>query len=128
MKIWTNGCFDVLHVGHIALFKYARSLGDELIVGIDSDEKVKKDKGKNRPLNTLYDRMEVLNALVYVDKVIPFDTTVELERTVKWLKPHVMVIGSDWKGKDIIGSKYTEKVIFFDRIGDYSTTKILGIK
>ena len=128
MKIWTNGCFDVLHVGHIALFKYARSLGDELIVGIDSDEKVKKDKGKNRPLNTLYDRMEVLNALVYVDKVIPFDTTVELERTVKWLKPHVMVIGSDWKGKDIIGSKYTEKVIFFDRIGDYSTTKILEIK
>ena len=67
MKIWTNGCFDILHIGHIALFKYARSLGDELIVGIDSDEKVKRDKGKNRPFNCLYDRMEILNALVYAN-------------------------------------------------------------
>ena len=128
MKIWTNGCFDILHRGHVELFKYARSLGDELIVGIDSDEKVKKDKGKSRPVNTLHDRIELLNAIVYVDKVIPFDTTNELERILKWLKPHVMVIGSDWKGKDVIGSKHTEKVIFFDRIGNYSTTKILENK
>ena len=125
MKIWTNGCFDILHRGHIELFKYARSLGEELIVGIDSDEKVKKDKGNERPFNTLHDRIEMLNALVYVDKVIPFDTTNELERIVKWLKPHVMVIGSDWKGKEVIGQKYTEKVVFFDRIGDYSTTSII---
>ena len=128
MKIWTNGCFDILHRGHIELFKYARSLGDELIIGIDSDEKVKKDKGNGRPFNTLHDRIEMLNAIVYVDKVIPFDTTNELERLVKWLKPHVMVIGSDWKGKEVIGQKYTEKVIFFDRIGSYSTTKILETK
>jgi D-beta-D-heptose 7-phosphate kinase/D-beta-D-heptose 1-phosphate adenosyltransferase len=128
MKVWTNGCFDILHRGHIELFKYARSLGDELIVGIDSDEKVKNDKGNNRPFNSLHDRIEMLNAIVYVDKVIPFDTTNELERLVKWLKPHVMVIGSDWKGKEVIGQKYTEKVVFFDRIGSYSTTKILETK
>jgi D-beta-D-heptose 7-phosphate kinase/D-beta-D-heptose 1-phosphate adenosyltransferase len=128
MKIWTNGCFDILHRGHVELFKYARSLGDELIVGIDSDEKVKNDKGNNRPFNSLHDRIEMLNAIVYVDKVIPFDTTNELERLVKWLKPHVMVIGSDWKGKEVIGQKYTEKVVFFDRIGNYSTTKILENK
>ena len=128
MKVWTNGCFDILHRGHVELFKYARSLGDELIVGIDSDEKVKKDKGKSRPVNTLHDRIELLNAIVYVDKVIPFDTTNELERILKWLKPHVMVIGSDWKGKDVIGSKHTEKVIFFDRICNYSPTKILENK
>jgi D-beta-D-heptose 7-phosphate kinase/D-beta-D-heptose 1-phosphate adenosyltransferase len=99
-----------------------------LIVGIDSDEKVKNDKGNNRPFNSLHDRIEMLNAIVYVDKVIPFDTTNELERLVKWLKPHVMVIGSDWKGKEVIGQKYTEKVVFFDRIGNYSTTKILENK
>ena len=128
MRIWTNGCFDILHRGHIELFKYARSLGDELIVGIDSDEKVKKDKGESRPFNTLHDRIALLSAIVYVDKVIPFDTTNELERMVKWLKPHIMVIGSDWKGKEVIGQKYTEKVVFFDRIGDYSTTKILEDK
>jgi len=128
MKVWTNGCFDILHRGHIELFKYARSLGDELIVGIDSDEKVKKDKGESRPFNTLHDRIALLSAIVYVDKVIPFDTTNELERMVKWLKPHIMVIGSDWKGKEVIGQKYTEKVVFFDRIGDYSTTKILEDK
>ena len=87
MKIWTNGCFDVLHRGHIELFRFASSLGDELIVGIDSDEKVKKDKGKNRPINDLHDRMFVLQSIKYIDKVIPFDTTNELERTVKWLKP-----------------------------------------
>ena len=61
MKVWTNGCFDVLHRGHIELFRYARSLGDELIVGIDTDEKVKQDKGKNRPVNNLHDRMFMFN-------------------------------------------------------------------
>ena len=59
MKVWTNGCFDVLHRGHIELFKYAKSLGKELIVGVDTDEKVKKDKGKNRPINCLNDRIEI---------------------------------------------------------------------
>ncbi len=128
MSIRTDGCIDVLHRGHIELSKYARSLGDELIVGVDTDSKVKKDKGVDRPFNTLADRMAVLNSLIYVDKVIPFDTTDELKDTIKWLKPHIMVIGSDWKGKDVIGRRYAEKVIFFDRISGYSTTMILENK
>ena len=66
MKIWTNGCFDILHRGHIELFRYAKSLGDELIVGIDTDKKVKKDKGKGRPINSLNDRIMMLNSLIYV--------------------------------------------------------------
>ena len=78
MKVWTNGCFDILHRGHIELFKYAKSLGDELVVGIDSDEKVKKDKGKNRPIINLQDRIFMLQSIKYIDKVIPFDTTKEL--------------------------------------------------
>ena len=128
MKVWTNGCFDILHRGHIELFRYAKSLGDELIVGIDTDKKVKKDKGKGRPINSLNDRIMMLNSLIYVDKVIPFDSTSELEKTIKWIHPSIMVIGADWKGKDVIGKKHADKLIFFDRVDDYSTTKILEKK
>ena len=128
MKIWTNGCFDILHRGHIELFRYAKSLGDELIVGIDTDKKVKKDKGKGRPINSLNDRIMMLNSLIYVDKVIPFDSTSELEKTIKRIHPSIMVIGADWKGKDVIGKKHADKLIFFDRVDDYSTTKILEKK
>jgi len=128
MKVWTNGCFDVLHRGHIEMFKYAKSLGDELVVGIDTDEKVKKDKGKNRPINNLQDRMYMLQSIKYIDRVIPFDSTKDLENTIKWYKPDIMVIGSDWKGKKVIGEMFADKLIFFDRVGDYSTTKILEFK
>ena len=124
--IWTNGCFDVLHRGHIELFKYAKSLGDKLIVGIDSDEKVKKDKGKFRPINTMRDRKFILESIKYIDKVITFNSTQGLEDTIETILPNIMVIGSDWKGKTVIGQQYTDELIFFDRIGDYSTTNILN--
>ena len=124
MKVWTNGCFDILHRGHIELFRYAKSLGDELIVGIDTDKKVKKDKGKGRPINSLNDRMMMLNSLVYIDKVIPFDSTEDLDGTIKWYKPDIMVIGADWKDKKVIGDFWTKKLVFFDRVGDYSTTNL----
>ena len=131
MKVWTNGCFDVLHRGHLELFKFCKQIAGrdgEFIVGIDTDEKVKKDKGKDRPINCLNDRITMLNSIVYINKVIPFDSTDELESTIKWIKPHIMVIGSDWKDGKVIGKKWAEKLIFFDRIGDYSTTKIIGKK
>ena len=98
--VWTNGCFDILHRGHIEMFKYAKSLGDVLFVGIDSDEKVQKDKGSNRP--------------IFCE-----------EDLIKYIKPDVMVIGSDWRGKEVVGSQYTNKLVFFDRIKEYSTTNIL---
>ena len=69
MKIWTNGCFDILHRGHIEMFRYAKSLGDELVVGVDSDEKVKLDKGEDRPINNLQDRILMLQSIKYIDKV-----------------------------------------------------------
>ena len=124
--IWTNGCFDVLHRGHIELFKYAKSLGDKLIVGIDSDEKVKKDKGIFRPINTMRDRKFILESIKYIDKVITFNSTQGLEDAIETILPNIMVIGSDWKGKTVIGQQYTDELIFFDRIGDYSTTNILN--
>ena len=125
MKIWTNGCFDVLHRGHIELFKYAKSLGDELCVGIDTDEKVKLDKGDTRPINNLQDRIVMLQSIKYIDKVIPFDSTEDLRKTIRWYQPDLMVIGSDWKGKDVIGREFSDKLVFFDRVGDYSTSQIL---
>ena len=124
--IWTNGCFDVLHRGHIELFKYAKSLGTKLYVGIDSDEKVKVDKGKSRPINNVQDRKFLLESIKYIDKVIIFSTTKDLENLIKSIQPNIMVIGSDWKGKTVIGKQYTKQLMFFDRIGDYSTTNILN--
>ena len=128
MKIWTSGCFDILHKGHIELFRYAKSLGDELVVGIDSDEKIKKDKGKKRPINDLQYRMTMLQSIKYIDKVIPFDNTKELRDTVKWYRPNIIVMGSDWKNREVIGEDYAEKLIFFEKVGGYSTTKMIRKK
>ena len=126
--IWTNGCFDVLHRGHIELFKYAKSLGTKLYVGIDSDEKVKLDKGEDRPFNKLSDRIKVLKAIKYIDEVISFDSTEGLESLVENHKPHVLIVGSDWYGKKVVGEQYAQHVRFFDRIDGYSTTNILEWK
>ena len=125
MRVWTNGCFDILHRGHIELFSYAKSLGGELIVGVDTDKKVKLDKGGDRPVNNLQDRMIVLQSIKYIDKVISFDSTEELRKTIRWYKPDIMVIGSDWRDKDVIGQEFTDKLIFFGRVGKYSTTSVL---
>ena len=124
--IWTNGCFDVLHRGHIELFKYAKSLGTKLIVGIDSDEKVKKEKGKNRPINTVFDRKFTLESIKYIDKVYIFNSKEGLEDRIEDVLPDIMVIGSDWKGKTVVGEQYAKKLVFFNRIKNYSTTNILN--
>ena len=126
--VWTNGCFDILHMGHIELFKFAKQQGTKLCVGIDSDEKVKLDKGKDRPFNTLLDRINFLLAIRYVDLVIPFNSTEELETTIKKISPDVMVIGGDWKGKVVVGEQYAKELKFFNRIPGYSTTNILEWK
>ena len=125
VTVWTNGCFDVLHRGHLEMLKYAKSLGDYLIVGIDSDAKVKKDKGEQRPHNCVEDRKFTLQCISYVDTVVVFDSTETLSQTIKAINPAIMVIGSDWKGKTVIGEEYCKEVKFFDRIDGYSTTNIL---
>ena len=125
MKIWVNGCFDILHRGHFELFNYAKSLGNYLVVGIDSDEKVSQDKGPDRPYNKLEDRVYALESLKAIDKVMVFDNKEHLEWLVEITKPDILVVGSDWKGKEIVGGQYAKEIVYFDRIGDYSTTDIL---
>ena len=125
-KIWVNGCFDVLHVGHIKLLEYAKGLGGYLVVGVDSDQKVSESKGKNRPFNTLEDRKSVLQSIRYVDKVVTYNSEQELEDHIKNIEPDVLVIGSDWKGKRVVGSSFAKELRFFERIGNYSTTNILN--
>jgi D-beta-D-heptose 7-phosphate kinase/D-beta-D-heptose 1-phosphate adenosyltransferase len=120
---FVNGCFDVLHPGHIELLKFARSLGDYLIVAIDSDEKVAQMKGPERPIFSQYDRALMLKSIRYVDVVHVFDTRQELEELLYSISPDIMVVGSDWKGKEVVGSQYAKSVRFFDRLGDYSTTQ-----
>ena len=126
--IWTNGCFDVLHRGHIELFKYAKSLGDYLVVGIDDDSRIKKSKGDTRPINCLEDRLEMLRSIKYIDKVVDFNSDSELSGQVLLSKAETMVVGSDYRDKKVIGSEHVNEVIFFNRIGNYSTTNILGGK
>tara|TARA_R110002110_G_scaffold25679_12_gene95076 strand:- start:165 stop:557 length:393 start_codon:yes stop_codon:yes gene_type:complete len=123
--VWTNGCFDVLHRGHIQLFEYARHMGDKLIVGIDSDVKVANDKGPNRPINTQEDRKYLLESIRHIDEVKVFNSSAELEGFIKQINPDIMVIGSDWKEKRVVGAEFAKKVLFFDRIANYSTTNIL---
>ena len=126
MKIvWTNGCFDVLHRGHIELFKYAKSLGDYLVVGIDTDERVRVAKGNTRPFNNIEDRIAMLQSIKYIDEVAWFDTNDELDSQVLLSRAEIMVVGSDYKDKEVIGSRHVQEVKFFDRIGGHSTTKIL---
>ena len=125
ITVFTNGCYDILHRGHIELFKYCKSLGDILVVGIDTDEKVKLDKGPTRPFNTLEDRIFLLESIKYIDKVLVFNSKQELIELVKQVDPNILVKGSDWKGKEIVGSEYAKEVKYFERIANYSTTKIL---
>ena len=125
-KVWVNGTFDVLHRGHIELFKFAKSQGDHLTVGIDSDRRIKENKGENRPINTQSDRKYFLEAIKYIDKVAIFDSELELLNKVAVYHPDCMVVGSDWLGKEVIGAEYARELIYFKRVGNYSSSNILS--
>ena len=107
------------------MFKYAKSLGDVLVVGVDDDNRIKLFKGAMRPVNCLEDRIEMLRSIKYIDNVVSFDSDDELDAQVLSSGAEIMVVGSDYRNKKVIGSRHVREVKFFDRLGDYSTTSIL---
>ncbi len=125
MKVWVNGTFDVLHIGHLKLLEFASSFG-ELRVGIDTDKRVKELKGIDRPFNTTEDRKYFLQSLKYVNEVVVFDSREELINLVKEYQPDYMIIGDDYKDQIVYGSEYAKELVFFEKLPNYSTTKILN--
>ena len=119
-KVFVNGTFDILHVGHVALLDYAKSLGDQLVVGIDSDDRVRLLKGSNRPINSQLERGTLLAALKSVDEVFVFDTDDELRSLIQACD--IMVKGSDYRDKPIVGQEICKQIVFFERLNGYSTT------
>ncbi len=126
IRVWVNGTFDVLHIGHIRLLEFASKYG-KVGVGVDSDDRVKLLKGKNRPFNKLEDRIQFLKSIRFVESVVSFNSDLELREQIKSWGSDYIIIGSDYKDKKIIGSDLAE-IIYFDRLEDYSTTKILERK
>ena len=126
--VWCNGCFDLLHPGHIALFAAAKSLaGTEgrLIVGLDSDAKIARDKGPSRPINTFADRKTLLEAIKYIDLVLGFDTREELEELIQFYRPDILVDGGDWRDHEGVGREFAKETRFFNRVGKYSSSEII---
>ena len=122
--VWCNGTFDILHPGHIELFKVGKSLGDKLIVATDTDEKIRQDKGASKPINNLCDRISMLQAIKYIDEVFYFNDRKKLEGLIELYSPDILLLGDDWKGGDIVGIQYAKEVRFLPRL-NYSTTHII---
>ena len=122
--VFTNGCFDILHVGHVKYLQEAKSFGDVLIVGLNSDESVSRLKGPTRPVNVAEDRAYILAALEAVDFVVPFseDTPHEL---IKMIKPDVLVKGGDYEGKRVVGTEFAGELKLVDFVNGKSTTKTI---
>lgn len=125
MRIWVNGAFDILHIGHIKLLKHAAAMG-YLRVGIDTDDRIKELKGPTRPFNCFKDRKEMLESLRFVDEVVGFGSEQELIDQIKLYQPDVMIVGSDYRDKRVIGAEHSKNVRYFERIAEISTTTILS--
>lgn len=126
--VFTNGCFDILHVGHVDYLAKARRMGDVLVVGLNSDSSVKKIKGPGRPINRERDRATVLSALSAVDYISIFSEPTP-EKLIKTVKPDVLVKGGDWDIKDIVGGDFVRacggKVRNIPFVKGYSTTSLI---
>jgi len=122
--VFTNGCFDILHPGHVVLLERSKNLGDILVVGLNSDGSVRRLKGRPRPVLPERARAEILAALECVDYVVVFreDTPLRLIQTVR---PDILVKGADYKAKQIIGREYVRKVVRIPLEPGYSTSSII---
>jgi rfaE bifunctional protein nucleotidyltransferase chain/domain len=124
MIVFTNGCFDILHRGHIEYLKESKKLGTFLIVGINSDDSVRRLKGVTRPINNQWDRKAILEELRCVDEVIIFDEDTPYE-LIKKIAPDIITKGGDYKVEEVVGHDLAHTVIIPFREG-YSTTQLIG--
>lgn len=126
--VFTNGCFDLLHIGHVRYLKEARSLGEFLVVGINSDSSVKQLKGPSRPIQTELDRAEILASLASVDATIIFNESTP-ELLIQSIKPDILVKGGDWTVDQIVGGAFVQsyggKVLSLQFIEGKSTTRLV---
>ena len=125
MKIIVNGTFDILHRGHIELLEHAKSLGEFLLVCIDTDERVKELKGLDRPINNQNDRAFMLQGLKCVDAVWTFNSEKDLEQICEMYQADIMVKGKDYEGKRIVGVEHCKEIKFVELVDGYSTTNII---
>lgn len=138
MNIWTNGCFDILHTGHLELLNYAKNFNSQselfpaplivrnkLFVGIDSDERVKILKGDKRPINDMYARAKMLQALKVVDSVVIFNSDDELRNFIKVFSIDYMIIGDQYKDKVVIGGECSKYGVIYYPTDERSTTNII---
>lgn len=127
--VFTNGCFDILHRGHVEYLAQAADLGDKLIVGLNTDASVKRLKGENRPVNDEKSRALLLSALQFVDVVVFFDEDTPYE-LIKQVQPDILVKGNDYKPEEIVGYDIVTakggKVLTIDLVEGFSTTKIIS--
>ncbi|MBF7043848.1 D-glycero-beta-D-manno-heptose 1-phosphate adenylyltransferase, partial [Campylobacter volucris] len=121
---FSNGCFDILHFGHIKYLEKAKRLGDILIIGLNSDVSVKRLKGENRPINSEFQRACMLASLYFVDYVVIFDEDTPL-KLIEFLKPDILVKGADYKDKEVVGSNLVKKVELIEFEEGFSTTNII---
>ena len=122
--VFTNGCFDILHRGHVEYLQKARELGDLLILGLNSDSSVKRLKGNSRPINNEIDRAIVLSALECITYISIFDEDTPLE-LIKIVKPDILVKGGDYKIENVVGREYSKETVLIDFVDGYSTTNII---
>lgn len=124
MKVFTNGCFDILHIGHIDYLRASKRAGDYLVVGLNSDASIKRLKGGTRPINNQYDRRAMLLELRCVDEVIIFDEDTPLE-LIKQVNPDIVTKGGDYKKEDVVSNG--KPVIILPLIAGYSTTRLCDL-
>ncbi|WP_300378039.1 D-glycero-beta-D-manno-heptose 1-phosphate adenylyltransferase [Brachyspira sp.] len=122
--VFTNGCFDILHRGHVEYLQKARELGDLLILGLNSDSSVKRLKGNDRPINNEEERAIVLSALECINYISIFDEDTPLE-LIKIVNPDILVKGGDYKIENIVGREYSKETVLIDFVDGYSTTNII---
>jgi D-beta-D-heptose 7-phosphate kinase/D-beta-D-heptose 1-phosphate adenosyltransferase len=123
--VFTNGCFDILHSAHIELLKFSKNQGDVLVVGLNSDDSIKRLKGETRPINNIDERAKILSLFDFIDYIIVFSDDTPLN-IITMLTPDILIKGSDYNKENIIGKEFVKQIILFDFVQNKSSTRVIN--